>query len=152
MIDTIDKTILRIMEQDGRISFSELSDQIHLSKTPSWSRVQALEKQKVITGYRAVLSPEALGLDLQAFVQVRVNSDRQHMFEEAVQRHGSILACYATTGEADYLLHVLVPNVAALDELVRTQIASMPGVKGLFTVIGLKIIKRHGLVMDCLPQ
>ena len=149
MMDRIDGAILRALEKDGRLSFSKLSEQINLSKTPCWSRVQNLEQQKIIKEYRAVLDPIALGLNLQAFVQARVSSDRQHQFEEAVQRNGSILGCYATTGEADYMLHVLVPDITALDELVRMQIASMPGVKGTFTTIGMKIIKDHGLIMDC---
>lgn len=148
MIDRIDQTILRILEKDGRLSFSSLSEQINLSKTPSWMRVQNLEKQKVITGYRAELNPAALGLNLQAFVQVRVSSTLQREFESAVQRNGSVLACYATTGEADYLLHVIVNGIEDLDELVRQRIASMPGVKGMFTILGLKAIKEHGPIMD----
>jgi DNA-binding Lrp family transcriptional regulator len=150
MVDRIDKAILQILETDGRTSFNALSEKINLSKTPSWSRVQALERDKVITGYRAVLSPEKLGLHLQAFVQARVASDKQKAFQDAVHRNGSVLECYATTGEADYLLHVLVSDVTALDELVRTQIASMPGVKGVFTIVCLSVIKTDGRITDCL--
>ena len=150
MLDRTDKAILRILEANGRTSFNILSEKINLSKTPSWTRVQALERDKVITGYRAVLSPEKLGLHLQAYVQARVAPDKQQLFEEAVQRNGSILTCHATTGEADYLLHVLIPDVAALDALLRTQIASMPGVKGVFTVVCLREIKTGGLITDCL--
>lgn len=150
MLDRTDKAILRILEENGRTSFNLLSEKINLSKTPSWTRVQALERDKIITGYRAVLSPEKLGLTLQALVQVRLASDKQKLFEEAVLRNGSILACYATTGEADYMLQVLVADVSALDELVRTRIASMPGVKGVFTVVCMRVIKSGGLVVDCL--
>nr|WP_047168648.1 Lrp/AsnC family transcriptional regulator [Sphingomonas sp. Y57] len=150
MLDRTDKAILRILESNGRTSFNALSEKINLSKTPSWTRVQTLERDKVITGYRAVLSPEKLGLHLQAYVQARVASDKQRLFEEAVNRNGSILQCHATTGEADYILHVLVPDVAALDELLRIQIASMPGVKGVFTVVCLREIKTAGLITDCL--
>lgn len=150
MIDKIDKTILKLLERDGRLSFSSLSEQIHLSKTPSWMRVQGLEKQKVITGYRAELDPEALDLSLQAFVQARVSSGKQKEFETAVMSNGSILACYATTGEADYLLQVIVRDVSALDVLVRHYIAAMPGVKGIFTIIGLKAIKQRGYLVDAM--
>lgn len=152
MIDRTDEAILRILEKDGRLSFSALSEQINLSKTPSWMRVQSLEKQKIIVGYRAEVNPFALGLTLQAFVQARVSSDRQHEFEEAVQRNGSILTCYATTGQADYLLHVLVKDISALDELVRLRIASFPGVKGVFTIISLKEIKQRGLILDAVKS
>ncbi|WEK46304.1 MAG: Lrp/AsnC family transcriptional regulator [Candidatus Andeanibacterium colombiense] len=150
MTDRIDKAILRNLEQDGRMSFNALSEKINLSKTPSWTRVQALEREGVITGYRAMLSPERLGLELQAFVQARVASERCRDFEAAVMRNGSVLACYAMTGEADYLLQVLVENVAALDDLVRNRISIMPGVKGVLTLVVLKKIKDHGLISDCL--
>lgn len=149
-IDRIDKSILRNLELDGRMSFNALSEKINLSKTPSWTRVQSLERDGVITGYRAMLSPERLGLCLQAFVQARVASERCREFEEAVQRNGSVLACYAMTGEADYLLHVLVENVSALDDLVRKRISMMPGVKGVLTLVVLKEIRSNGLITDCL--
>ena len=150
MVDRIDKAILRNLERNGRMSFNALSERINLSKTPSWTRVQALERDGVITGYRATLAPERLGLELQAFVQARVASDRCGEFEEAVMLNGSVLACYAMTGEADYLLHVLVENVAALDNLVRNRISMMPGAKGVLTLIVLKEIKSGGLISDCL--
>lgn len=148
MIDSTDKKILKLLERDGRLSFNSISEEIHLSKTPIWTRVQSLEKRQVINGYRAEIDPEALDLHLQAFVQARVSSSMQKEFEAAVMSSGCILACYATTGEADYLLHVIVKDVSGLDVLVRQHIAAMPGVKGLFTIIGLKAIKQRGYLMD----
>ena len=152
MIDRIDETILNILEKDGRLSFNSLAEQVNLSKTPSWTRVQTLERKKVITAYRAEINPAALGLDLHAFVGVRVAAEQQVAFEAAAKRHGSILECYAVAGDPDYMLHVLVPGVGALDELLRIQIASMPGVKGMLTTIALKEIKPRGLITECARQ
>ena len=149
MPDRADDAILRILEKDGRLSFNSLAEQIGLSKTPTWARVQNLEKRKVITGYRAEIDPAAVGLQLHAFVQVTINGTRHTEFEAAVLRHPSIIECYTTAGQGDYLLHVLVPSVAALDEILRTDVARMPGVQRQTTTIGMKTIKRGASIVEC---
>ena len=110
MLDPIDMTILKALESDGRMSFNELAEEVGLSKTPSWARVRELERQKVITGYRAQIDPGRVGLELHAFVQVTITATRHADFEAAVLRHKSVLECYTTAGQADYLLHLLVPR------------------------------------------
>jgi Lrp/AsnC family leucine-responsive transcriptional regulator len=119
VIDAVDEAILRALEKDARMSFSDLGEQVGLSKTPSWSRVRELERRKIITAYRAEIDPMSVGLELHAFVQVTINAARHADFESAVQRHKSILECYTTAGQGDYLLHALVPGIAALAELRR---------------------------------
>lgn len=149
MLDRVDEAILRLLEKDGRLSFNSLGQEVGLSKTPSWSRVNTLERDKVITAYRAEIDPARLGLELHAFVQVSINTAKHVEFEAAVNRHGSILECYSTAGEADYLLHVLVPGIADLDELLRNDISRMPGVQRETTTVAMKTIKHRGLIMDC---
>jgi Lrp/AsnC family leucine-responsive transcriptional regulator len=149
MLDRVDEAILRLLEKDGRLSFNSLGQEVGLSKTPSWSRVNALERDKVITAYRAEIDPTRLGLQLHAFVQVTINASKHAEFEGAVNRHGSILECYTTAGQADYLLHVLVPGIADLDELLRNEIPRMPGVQRGTTTVAMKTIKHRGLIMDC---
>jgi Lrp/AsnC family leucine-responsive transcriptional regulator len=149
MLDRVDEAILRLLEKDGRLSFNSLGQEIGLSKTPSWTRVNALERDKVITAYRAEIDPAQLGLQLHAFVQVTITAARHADFEAAVLRHGSVLECYTTAGQADYLLHVLVPGIAELDELLRGEISRMPGVQRGTTTVGMKTIKHRGLIMDC---
>lgn len=149
MLDPIDMTILKALESDGRMSFNELAEEVGLSKTPSWARVRELERQKVITGYRAQIDPGRVGLELHAFVQVTITATRHADFEAAVLRHKSVLECYTTAGQADYLLHLLVSGIAALDELLRTEISRMPGVQRLITTIGMKTIKHRGSIMEC---
>jgi Lrp/AsnC family leucine-responsive transcriptional regulator len=150
MLDRVDETILRILEKDGRASFNALAEQIHLSRTPAWARVRTLERDGVIKSYRAELNPAALGLEVNAFVQVRTAAAQQAEFEAAVRANGSIVECFAISGEPDYLLHVLVPNIAVLDELLRREIANMPGVKGTLTMISLDTVKPRSHLMDCL--
>lgn len=147
--ETQDLAILSHLERDGRLSYADLGEFIGLSKSPTWSRVRALEARGAISGYRAIVDPAALGLDIHAFVQVTIRSTVSRDFEHAVVRHASVLECYTTAGQADYLLHVLVPNVAALDTLLRNDLSRMPGVEHVSTTVGMKTIKARGYVTEC---
>lgn len=147
-----DAEILARLERDGRLSYADLGEHVGLSKSPTWSRVRALEERGVITGYRAIVEPAAIGLDIHAFVQVTIRSTMSREFEQAVVRHAAVLECYTTAGQADYLLHVLVPNVAALDTLLRNELSRMPGVEHVSTTVGMKTIKARGYVTDCAAQ
>ncbi len=149
MLDPIDLTLLKTLEGDARISFNALAEEVGLSKTPSWARVRELERQKVITGYRAEIDPVRVGLELHAFVQVTITATRHADFESAVLRHKSVLECYTTAGQADYMLHVLVSGITALDELLRKDISRLPGVQQLVTTVGMKTIKHRGSIMEC---
>lgn len=146
---SLEHALLSALERDGRVSYAQLAEALDLSKTAAWGRVRDLEARRVITGYRAEVEPTALGLDIHAFVQVTINSHLHSEFEEAVLRHPSVLECYTTAGQADYLLHVLVADVATLDTLLRTEITQMRGVERISTTVGLKTIKRRGLIMPC---
>ena len=149
MLDKTDRAILRALERDARLSYGELAEAVGLSKTPCWARVRELERTRVISAYRAEIDPARLGLELHAFVQVTVDSRRHAEFEAAVTRHRSILECYTTAGQGDYLLHALVGGIGALDELLRNDIARIPGVQRLTTTVGMKAIKCRGSIMDC---
>jgi Lrp/AsnC family transcriptional regulator, leucine-responsive regulatory protein len=145
----VDHAILAALERDGRLSHGDLAEAIDRSKTATWSRVRELEKQRVIAGYRADIEPTAVGLNIHAFVQVTIRSTLHAEFEQAVLKHWAILECYTTAGQADYLLHVLVADVGTLDSLLRTEISRMPGVERITTTVGLKTIKRRGMIMPC---
>jgi len=149
MLDPIDEKILRVLEKDARVSFNELAEQVGLSKTPSWARVRELERQKIITAYRAEIDPARVGLGLHAFVQVTILGPKAGEFEQAIVAHRSVLECYTTAGQGDYLLHILVPGIEALDTLLREEISRMPGVERLVTTVGMKTIKERGRIMEC---
>jgi Lrp/AsnC family leucine-responsive transcriptional regulator len=149
ILDKSDLAILHALEADGRQSYAELAERVGLSKTPCWNRVRELEKSKVITAYRAEIDPLQLGLELHAYVQVTLDGRLHAEFEAAVQRHAAILECHATTGQGDYLLHVLVSGIAALDGFLRNVLSRMPGVQRLHTTVATKTIKRRGAVMEC---
>ena len=106
-LNPLDQKIVTALEADARLSFAALADQVGLSKTPCWKRVKALEEAGVIRGYRTMLDPALLGFGIEAFVQISIDPERFEAFEAAVREHPLIWRCHATTGEADYLLHVL---------------------------------------------
>ena len=145
----VDGRLLAALESDARLSYAALGERIGLSKTPTWARVRALEQSGTITGYRAEIDPAALGLTLHAFVEVRLRSTQHAEFEAAVQRHPAVLECFTTAGQADYLLHLLVEGIGALDALLRDDLSRLPGVERLATTVGMKTIKARARITDC---
>ncbi len=143
-MDSFDHAILGLLEADGRQSYVALAEQVGLSKTPCWARVQALEKEGVIKGYRAVLEPAAIGLGLTAFVQVSIHFGSHAEFEAAALAHPAILECFTTAGDGDYLLRVATGDVDRLDGLLREDLCRLPGVQRFSTTICLKTIKDGG--------
>jgi Lrp/AsnC family leucine-responsive transcriptional regulator len=103
-------------------------------------RVQELEKT-AIRGYHADIDPRVLGLGVQAFVQVMIDFTRRAQFEAAVLENPSILECYTTAGEADYVLKIICRDVDDLDDLLRFNLSLLPGLQRSTTIIRLKAVK-----------
>ncbi|HKZ73375.1 MAG TPA: Lrp/AsnC family transcriptional regulator [Steroidobacteraceae bacterium] len=149
-MDKVDAALLRRLEEDARQSYADLGRRVGLSKTPCWHRVQELEAQGVIRAYRADLDPQKLGLQVHAFVQATIDARKYSDFEVAVQRHPSVLQCFTTAGAGDYLLHVLAPDIAALDGVLREEISRMPGVQRTVSTVCMKTIKHGAPITGCL--
>lgn len=148
-LDKTELALLRALENDARLSFADLGARVGLSKSPCWSRVQDLEKRGIIKGYRAEIDTAAVGLNLYAFVQVTLDSLIRTEFEAAVARHASVVQCFATAGDTDYLLQVLVPDISDLDRLLRTELSRLPGVVRVVTTVCVKTIKRRTTTLEC---
>ena len=149
-MDKTDREIVRLLEEDARLSFADLGQKVGLSKTPCWQRVRELERQGLIRGYRTEIDAERLGLRVHAFVHVTIQSTRHAEFEAAAARHPSVLQCFTTAGQADYLMHVLVGEIPQLDELLRMEISRMPGVQKIETTVCMKTIKPRAPLTGCL--
>ena len=149
-MDKIDRRLLTSLEENARLSFAELGEQVGLSKTPCWQRVRDLERAGVIRGYRAEIDSVQLGLQVQAFVHVTLSSVQHAEFEAAVLQHPAILQCFTTAGQADYLMHVLVSGISELDNLLRMEISQLPGVQRIETTVCMKTIKHRSAVTGCL--
>ena len=149
-MDSYDLALLRELERDGRQSFAGLADNVGLSKTPCWTRVQDLERKGIITGYGARVNPRRLGLGVYALVQVMIDFSRREEFERAVLQNDTILECYTTAGEADYVLKILCRDVDGLDDLLRFTISLLPGLQRSTSMIWLKAVKENGSVTGVL--
>jgi len=139
-MDRTDHRLLALLERQGRASFAEIADNVGLSKTACWNRLQTMEKAGLVTGYRASLDREKLGLSILAFVSVTIDLGRHDEFERAVSGVPAVLDCYTTAGEFDYMLRVVARDVSALDELLRAQLGPLPGVRSFSTRICLKTV------------
>lgn len=140
-LDALDRKIIGALEADARISFAALAYHVGLSKTPCWKRVKALEDAGIIRGYAARLDPAKLGFGIEAFIQVSIDFEVSEEFEAAVRRHPLIWRCHATTGEADYLLHIVAVDMAALDRMLREELSRLPGVRRTITSMAMREIK-----------
>lgn len=140
-MDKIDWKILAELESDGRLSFADLSERVGLSKSPCWARVRDLEADGVIQSFNAKINPSALGLAVQCSVAVRIRFDGHAEFEAAAVAHPAIIECHTTAGDSDYLLLIYAQSVEHLDDLLRHELAKLPGVHRLSTTVCLKTIK-----------
>jgi Lrp/AsnC family transcriptional regulator len=121
-MDQIDRRILTLIQRDAGLSLNEISDQVHLSRNACWNRIRGLEQRGLIRARVALLDREALNLGLTVFIAVRTNRhDAQWLasFKAATRDIPEILAIYRTSGETDYLLHGVVPDIKAYDALYQ---------------------------------
>ena len=131
MLDTLDRKILKALQTDGRMTITELSDQVNLSKTPCAERIRRLEREGYIKGYRGVLDPEALGFSTLVFVQVILERTTTHVldrFNAAVRTIPEVEAAHMIAGGFDYLLKVRARDMAHYRQLLGDRIGALPGV------------------------
>lgn len=141
LMDELDLKILENLQADGRMTNQHLSDGVGLSPSPCLRRVRILEEQGVITGYVALVNPEAIGLSVTAFVRVRLDQqDDRHLasFEAAVAGFVEVMECYLMTGEADYQLRVLVGSLGEFEDFLRHKLTRISGVAQVTTSFALR--------------
>jgi Lrp/AsnC family leucine-responsive transcriptional regulator len=132
-LDDIDKKIIAELQTAGRLPIVDLADRVGLSATPCQRRVKRLEEEGVITRYAALVSPAAMGYGLQALVEVTLDDHSEKTvegFEAAIRGRSEVVACYAVTGDMDFLLHVFAPDLGSFSDFALKALLRMPGVKG----------------------
>lgn len=145
-MDKINLKILQILQKDAKASVQEVAYQVGLSATPVWRRIKALEEQKVITGYHAVVDRNKVGLQSCMFAQISLDRHSATMvdtFIQAVRDTPEILDCYAVTGDADFLLKIVVPSPESYDDFMHRFFFNLPGVRQTRTIVALKEIKNQ---------
>lgn len=143
-LDTFDRQILALLQEDGRIPVTTIAERISLTPTPCSRRIKRLEDEGYIVGYRAVLNPAKVGQRIEAFVQVNLTAHSDAniaRFHKAVAETPAIIACRAVTGEADYLLHVLAEDMEHLSQVVLKTLVRIEGVRDVKSVLVLETVK-----------
>ena len=143
-LDRIDRNILGQLQDDGRLSNSDLAERVGLSPSPCLRRVRALEAAGVIRKYAALVDPAAVDLAVSVFVSVTLEKqieERLEAFEAAVVSRPEVLECYLMTGEADYLLRVVVADLAAYERFLKDHLTRIPGVASIKSSFALKQVR-----------
>lgn len=145
-MDAIDRQILAELQQDGRLSVTELAERVQLSISPCHRRVRALERSGAIAGYRAFLDSGALGLGFEALVFVTMTAaDRVSLdaFEEAVVQIPHVLEAQRLFGDPDFLLRVIARDLPAFQQIYDDHLATLPGVQRLTSTLVMKTIAEN---------
>jgi len=143
-LDRTDLLLLAELQRDGRVPNAELAERVHLSASACLRRVQRLEREGVIAGYRAELDPDRLGLGLHAFVRVQL---RQHdpqtveAFARSVNDWDEVVACNALTGDMDYLLQVMVRDLDHFSRFLLDRLLGQAGVEDVNSSFVLRTVK-----------
>ncbi|RFU43753.1 Lrp/AsnC family transcriptional regulator [Paraburkholderia sp. DHOC27] len=159
-MDAIDRRILCILQENGRLSNQEIAERVNLSPSPCLRRIRRLEESGVIRGYVALLDAQRLGLDLLAYVNVRLEkrggptlsaygdsmparagATHAELFRASVQSWPEVVACHAMTGDMDYLLRVQVEDMAHFSRFMQDQLLHHPSVIDVKTSFSLDTIK-----------
>ena len=140
----IDLNILRILQKDGRISYTDLAKQVGLSVTPCIERVKRLERENYILNYGARVSAQKLNQSLVVFVQIRLNHTSQKNFEEfrrSVMDLENVQSCFLVSGNYDYLLKARVADMASYRELLGHRILKLPAVQESTSYVVMEELK-----------
>ncbi|MEL6819575.1 MAG: Lrp/AsnC family transcriptional regulator [Pseudomonadota bacterium] len=148
-LDELDSQILSVLAADGRISMTALGQMVGLSKTPVTSRVKRLEAAGVITGYRAELSAQKLGLEHVAFIEVKLSDTREPSlrdFNNAVRHIAEVEACHMIAGGFDYLLKVRTKDINDYRRVLGEQISQLPHVASTSTYVSMESVLDPGVM------
>lgn len=143
-LDRIDLQLLAELQRHGRLSNADLAERVHLSPSACLRRVQRLERNGVIAGYRAEVDPERIGLGLTAFVRIRLNHHDAAAvadFARGVNEWDEVVACHALTGDMDYLLQVAVADLEHFSRFLLDRVLARPGVGDVNSSFVLRTVK-----------
>ena len=145
--DRVDRAIVARLQSDGRIANVDLADAISLSPSACLRRVKALEASGIIAGYRAEVSSQRAGLGLTAFIGLKVEGQSQataFRIEEALLAIPAIVACYLVSGNNDFLVEAVVPDLVSYEQLLLGQILTIPSVVQTHSTFVVRTIRSRG--------
>ena len=143
-LDSYSLALLGELQRDSRQTVQQLADAVGLSPTPCWKRIKDMEAAGIIRGYTALVDREKVGLNLAVIVEANLKEHTEDLvrrFEEAVAASPQIVRCLSTTGQADYVMTVLVEDVKRYEQFLHDTIFKLPGVTHVRSSIVLKELK-----------
>lgn len=143
-LDAIDVRILAQLQADAKLTNVELASRVHLSPSPCLARVRALEERGIVDRYVTLLDPHAIGLNVSVFIQISLEKQTKEaleIFERAISARPEVMECYLMSGDADYLLRVVVADVQALERLIIDKLTPISVVAKIRSSFALKQVK-----------
>jgi Lrp/AsnC family transcriptional regulator, leucine-responsive regulatory protein len=144
ILDRYSRRILVELQRDARLTVQQLSERVGLSATPCWKRIKQMEASGVIRGYTALIDRDKIGLGLRVVVEANLQQHGEaevRRFERAVADSPAIVQCCSTTGQADYILTVLVPDIRRFELFLHDTLFKLPGITHVRSSIVLREIK-----------
>jgi len=144
-MDYIEYKLLNSLQKNARLTNLELAKQVGLSASPCLRRVKTLEENGVITGYSAIINQNKVNLSVNVFVQVsleRQSEERLKIFEERIMEYEEVMEAYLMTGEADYLLRIVVKDLQAYEKFLKNNLTQIKGIASIRSYFSLKQVTR----------
>ncbi|WP_430469185.1 Lrp/AsnC family transcriptional regulator [Vibrio alginolyticus] len=145
-MDKIDRQLINLMQKDATLTTAELADQVGLSASPCARRIKHLEQEGVISGYRAIVSRDTVGIAMTVFVEVSLNNHQASSideFEHAVVEMDEVISCHVVSGAYDYLLEVVSKDLAGYETFTR-KLQRLENVKDIHTHLAIRQVKGNG--------
>jgi Lrp/AsnC family leucine-responsive transcriptional regulator len=148
-LDAIDRKIVAILQEEGRIRTIDLAERIGLSPTPCARRIVRLEEEGVITGYTATVNQDKMGLPISIFVSVELENqgaEALQRFEKEVVSFEEVMECFIMTGSQDFLMRVVAADLASYEKFLQEKLTRVPGIRMIRSRFALRrIVKRSRL-------
>lgn len=143
-LDSIDRKILALLQQDGRLTVQEIAGRVGLSASPCHRRIKRMEESGLISRYIALVDQKAAGLPVSVFVSIKLERQKEAdlaRFAKAISGWSEVLECYLMTGPRDYLLRVVVADLAAYEQFLKRKLTRLDGISSIESSFALDQIK-----------
>ncbi len=143
-MDSIDRKILTLLQQDARMTVQEIADRVSLSASPCHRRIKMLEEKGVIERYVAIVNQRAVGLPVSVFISIKLERQKEADLERLARAFASwteVLECYLMTGQQDYLLRVVVADLDAYDRFLKLKLTKLDGIASIESSFALNQVK-----------
>jgi len=143
-LDAYDRRILALLQEDASLSSAQIAEQVGLSQSPCWRRIQRLKEEGVIRGQVTLLDRKKIGLNTQIFAEIKLNAHGRSNFTEfteAIRGFPEVLECYVLMGAVDFLLRIVTADIEAYERFFFEKLSMVPGIQEVNSIVALSEIK-----------